>query len=183
MLHIPINEQGWGLFTQLVRNLVRSEVGGKAVAWFTLLTLLMFGVNGLNVLASYVGRDFMTAIADRDTTTYLHEAAIYLGVFAASTVVAVLIRYAEESLGILWRQWMTRRFVELYLQYPTYYRMNDAVIRNSGMEHPDQRIADDVRNFTTTTLSFTLMLMNGLFTIIAFSGVLWRISPTLFIVA
>ncbi|MGY6215115.1 ABC transporter ATP-binding protein/permease [Methylolobus aquaticus] len=183
MLHIPINEQGWGLFVQLIRNLTRSDVGGKAVALFVTLTMLLFATNGLNVLNSYVGRDFMTAIANRETTTYLREAAIYLGVFAASTVVAVLIRYAEESLGILWRQWMTRRFVELYLQYPTYYRMNDAVIRNSGMEHPDQRIADDVRTFTTTTLSFALMLMNGLFTIVAFSGVLWRISPTLFMVA
>lgn len=78
---------------------------------------------------------------------------------------------------------MTRRFVELYLQYPTYYRLNDAVIKSSGMEHTDQRIADDVRAFTTTTLSFALMLMNGLFTVVAFSGVLWNISPTLFIVA
>lgn len=183
MLRIPINEQGWGLFVQLIRNLIRSDIGGKAVALFVLLAVLLFGVNGLNVVSSYVGRDFMTAIANREETAYVHEAVLYLGVFAVSTIVAVLIRYAEESLGILWRQWMTRRFVELYLQYPTYYRMNDAVIRNSGMEHPDQRIADDVRTFTTTTLSFALMLMNGLFTIIAFSGVLWRISPTLFLVA
>ena len=183
MLNIPINEQGWGLFLQLIRNLVRSDVGRTAVGLFVLLTLLLFGANGLNVLNSYVGRDFMTAIADRDSTAYVHQATLYLGVFAATTIVAVIIRYAEESLGILWRQWMTRRFVELYLQYPTYYRINDAVIRKSGMEHPDQRIADDVRTFTTTTLSFALMLMNGLFTIIAFSGVLWRISPTLFLVA
>ncbi len=183
MLRIPINEQGWGLFLQLLRNLVRSEIGGKAIRFFVLLAALLLGVNGLNVLNSYVGRDFMTAIANRDMSQYVVEAALYLGVFAASTVVAVYIRYAEESLGLLWREWMTRRFVELYLQYPTYYRMNDALIRSTGMEHPDQRIADDVRAFTTTTLSFALMLMNGLFTVIAFSSVLWRISPVLFGVA
>lgn len=183
MLRIPINEQGWGLFLQLLRNLARSEIGGKAIGLFVVLAALLVGVNGLNVLNSYVGRDFMTAIANRDMNQYVAEAALYLGVFAASTIVAVYVRYAEESLGLLWREWMTRRFVELYLQYPTYYRMNDALIRSTGMEHPDQRIADDVRAFTTTTLSFALMLMNGLFTVIAFSSVLWRISPILFVVA
>lgn len=183
MLRIPINEQGWGLFLQLINNLARSEIGTKAIGLFLALATLLLGVNGINVLNSYVGRDFMTAIANRDMTAYVFQAALYLGVFAASTVVAVFIRYAEESLGILWREWMTRRFVELYLQYPTYYRLNDAVIKSSGMEHTDQRIADDVRAFTTTTLSFALMLMNGLFTVVAFSGVLWRISPMLFGVA
>ena len=47
----------------------------------------------------------------------------------------------------------------------------------------DQRIADDVRTFTTTTLSLTLIFLNGALTIIAFSGVLWSISPLLFGVA
>ena len=51
------------------------------------------------------------------------------------------------------------------------------------LANPDQRIAEDVRAFTVTTLSFTLMLLNSSFTMIAFSGVLWSISPLLFIVS
>ena len=78
---------------------------------------------------------------------------------------------------------MTREFVGLYLKYPTYYRMNDEVIRHSGIEHVDQRIADDVKTFTVTTLSFALMTLNGIFTVVAFSGVLWAISPWLFAAA
>ncbi|NJD05802.1 MAG: ABC transporter ATP-binding protein/permease [Methylococcaceae bacterium] len=183
MFNIPINEQGWGLFAQLLRNLLRSPIGGRAVTLFLLLIVMLLGVNGLNIVGSYVGRDFMTAITERDTAGYLLQALFYVAVFAALTVTAVLLRYAEESLGFLIRDWMTRRFVELYLQYPTYYRMNDAFLLSGGIEHPDQRIADDVRSFATTTLSFILMVLNGLFTVVAFSGVLWSISPTLFGVA
>ena len=51
------------------------------------------------------------------------------------------------------------------------------------LANPDQRIAEDVRAFTVTTLSFVLMLLNGSLTIIAFSGVLWAISPLLFVLA
>jgi len=183
MLRIPINEQGWGLLTRLIRSFAASAVGGKAVGLFALLIGLLLGINGLNIVNSYVGRDFMTAIADRNLDVYSRQALLYVAVFAASTLVAVCLRYVEERLGLLWRDWMTRRFVELYLKYPTYYRMNDELIRSSGIEYPDQRIADDVRVFTTTTLSFTLMLLNGLFTVVAFSGVLWTISPQLFVAA
>lgn len=183
MFNIPINEQGWGLFAQLLRHLLRSHIGGRAVTLFTLLIVMLLGVNGLNIVGSYVGRDFMTAITLRDTTGYLLQALFYVLVFAALTVTAVLLRYTEESLGFLVRDWMTRRFVELYLQYPTYYRMNDAFLLSGGIEHPDQRIADDVRSFATTTLSFILMVLNGMFTVVAFSGVLWSISPSLFGVA
>ncbi len=183
MLRIPINEQGWGLFIQLIRNFTRSASGGKAVGLFALLIALLFGVNGLNIVNSYVGRDFMTAIADRNVPAYLWQALLYIAVFAFSTLVAVFLRYAEERLGLLWRDWMTRSFIDLYLRYHTYYRMNDVLIKSTGMEHPDQRIAEDVRVFTTTTLSFVLMLLNGTFTVLAFSGVLWSISPKLFLVA
>ncbi|QSA98754.1 ABC transporter ATP-binding protein/permease [Methylococcus sp. EFPC2] len=183
MLNIPINEQGWGLIVELMRDFARSEVGGRAIRWFVMLITLLLGINGLNIVNSYVGRDFMTAIAGRDMSAYLHQALLYVGVFAVSTGVAVWLRYTEERLGLLWRDWMTRRLLELYLQYPTYYRINDPLIKSSGFENPDQRIADDVRTFTTTTLSFALMGLNGVFTVAAFSGVLWSISPGLFVVA
>lgn len=183
MLRIPINEQGWGLFIRLLGEFRRSVSGGKAVALAASIIALLFAVNGLNIVNSFVGRDFMSAIAERHTGAYIREAVLYIGVFAASTVVAVVLRYCEERLGLLWREFMTRGFVDLYLRYPTYYRMNDELIRSSGIEHPDQRIADDVRTFTVTTLSFALMTLNGLFTVVAFSGVLWSISPWLFGVA
>ena len=40
-----------------------------------------------------------------------------------------------------------------------------------------------MRSFTVTTLSFVLMLLNSSFTVVSSSGVLWSISPLLFLVA
>jgi putative ATP-binding cassette transporter len=183
MIRLPINEQGWGLFSTLIVNFRRSPYGGKAVALFLALIGLLLSVNALNIVNSYVGRDFMSALADRNTDAFARQAGYYLLVFAALTVIAVILRFCEERLGLLWREFMTTQFIELYSTPPTYYRMNDELIRQSGVEHPDQRIADDVRTFTVTTLSFILMVLNGLFTVVAFSGVLWMISPWLFAAA
>ena len=166
-------------FVRAVRNCTSSEVGWKAKLMFAGLIALLCGINGMNVVNSYVGREFMTAIADRNKAEFLRQALFYIGVFAASTLVAVIARFIEERLGLLWREFLTRQAVMLYLADGTYYRLDAA----GELGNPDQRIADDVRAFTVTTLSFVLMLLNSSFTVVAFSGVLWSISPLLFIVA
>jgi putative ATP-binding cassette transporter len=91
----------------------------------------------------------------------------------------VIARFGEERLGLLWRDTMTRAIVRRYLAGETYQRLK----ASGEIANPDQRISEDVRAFTVTTLSFVLMGLNSVFTIVAFSEVLWTISPLLFGVA
>jgi len=176
---VPISRATLIRFQEMMKSLLKSEVGGKAKALFIVLILFLFGINALNVVNSYVGRDFMTAIENKNMAGFLRYALLYIGVFAASTVAAVLYRYAEERLGLLWRQWLTDRAVTRYLENKTYFRLHDA----GDLPNPDQRIAEDIRSLTSTTLSFVLMFLNASFTVVAFSGVMWTISPLLFVVA
>jgi putative ATP-binding cassette transporter len=166
-------------FSGVLRVLVRSEQGPRAAMSAITLVVLMFAINGLNVLNSYVGRDFMSAIENKKLDVFKYQAMLYAIVFVASTVVAVFYRFTEERLGILWREQLTRRLSDAYLRARTYYRLDSAHL----VANPDQRISEDVKAFTTTTLSFTLLIVNGLMTAISFSGVLWSISPFLFGVA
>jgi putative ATP-binding cassette transporter len=166
-------------FAAAVKIFATSNVGWKARLLFAMLVLLLLGVNALNVGNSFVGRNFMSAIEERNRPEFIRQAIFYVGVFAGSTVVAVIARFAEERLGLLWRDFVTRRGVTLYLSHGAYYHVDTS----GELANPDQRIAEDVRAFTVTTLSFTLMLLNSSFTMIAFSGVLWSISPLLFIVS
>ena len=45
-------------------------------------------------------------------------------VFAALTFVAVIARFGEERLGLLWRDTMTRGILRRYLADGTYQRLN-----------------------------------------------------------
>ncbi|MCX5894257.1 MAG: ABC transporter transmembrane domain-containing protein [Proteobacteria bacterium] len=176
----PINRHTWNRFILNVKQFATSEYAGRKATWlFAVLIFFMFGINALNVLNSYVGRDFMTAIEDRNRAEFIRLALVFIGVFAASTIVAVIFRYTEECLGLLWREWLTRRGIISYGNHRFYYRLK----MKGEVGNPDQRIADDIRTYTATTLSFLLMLLNASFTVIAFSGVLWSISPLLFVVA
>src|SRR5690242_4775904 len=90
-------------FIRAVKDFLTSEVRWQAGGLFALLIGFALTVNGLNVVNSYVGRDFMTAIAHRDQAGFIREAALYIGVFAGSTAIAVFYRFTEERLGLFWR--------------------------------------------------------------------------------
>ena len=168
----------WRQFIGAVVAFVRSDVGGKAIVMLATLGAFLLAISGLNVLNSYVARDFMTSIEQRDRAAFVRQAMLWIGVFGASTVVAVFYSFTEQRLGLLWREWLTRRLVGFYLAGRTYVYLN----RSDGLSNPDQRIAEDVKTFVTMTLSLLLMLANGTLTVIAFAGVLWSISRTLFLV-
>src|SRR5215470_13574337 len=176
---VPITRLTWSRFGRAVKNFATCEVGGRARGLFALLIALVVVFNGLNVLNSYVGRDFMTAISNRDSARFIRQAIMYLGVFGASTLVGAFYSFSEQRLGLLWREWLTSRLLGAYIERRAYYRLSVAGV----LTNPDERIAEDVKTFTATTLSFVLLLSNATVTVVAFSGVLWSISRTLFGVA
>ena len=67
----------------------------------------------------------------------------------------MLASYTQELLGLLWRNWLTRRLVGIYLTDRSYVRLQAP----GGLPNPDQRISEDIRTFVTMTLSVSLMLI------------------------
>jgi putative ATP-binding cassette transporter len=172
-------QRAWARSLQALRLFFSSPVGWTAIGWFASLLLLLLSLSGLNVLNSYVGRDFMTAISDRHRGRFVTYALLYAGVFAASTVMTAFYRFAEERLRLLWRAWLTRLLIDRYMTHDRFYRLK----ARDEVDNPDQRITEDVKSFTQTTLSFFLMTLNAVVTSLAFMGVLWSITPWLVVVA
>lgn len=171
-----LNRQTARRLVRAVRDLLCSEVRRQVIGLLVLLAIFALSVNGLNVLNSYIGRDLMTAIVAHDMAGFIRLMTVYVAVFVAMTAAAVLYRFSEERLGLLWRSWLTKRVTARYLDRRTYLRIRES----DQVDNPDQRIAEDIRSFTTTTLSFALMFLNAILAVVSFSGVLWTISPLLF---
>ncbi len=161
---------------QALTSFSSSDNGRAGWRLFVLLIACMLMISGLNVLNSYIGRDFISSVESRDMPRFVFASVVYLIVFGVSTLVAVLYRYVEERLALLWRDWQTRSLLQRYLEGRTYLKLS----AEGGVENPDQRIADDVRVFATMSLSIVLRTVNAIITALAFSGVLWSISPLLF---
>jgi vitamin B12/bleomycin/antimicrobial peptide transport system ATP-binding/permease protein len=175
----PARKATLGRLFRMFREFSRSSAKGRPILLSCALVGFLILINGLNVLNSYASRDFMTAIEHKNAADFIHYGWLWIGVFALATVAAVIYKFTEERLGLLWRHWLTAQAVTEYMENRVYLRVELGEL----VENPDQRIAEDIRTLTVNTLSFVLMLLNSAFTVVAFVGVIWSISPKLLCVA
>ena len=152
-----------------------SERRGAARGLLLLLVVLVVASVGMTVLASYAGRDVMTAISKRDPGVYWAAMGRYLATFVVAVFIDVFARLAEQRLALLWREWMAQHLIKRYFNNRAYYRLRGS----DSIDNPDQRISEDVRNFAVDSLSYALIVISSVMTLIGFLGVLWAISGTL----
>lgn len=169
------DRQTWRRLIALARPFFLSELKWQAIGLLVLLGCFSLTIAGLNVWKSYVESYFITALSLREKEEFLKELSIFLCVVAILTPVAVMYRYTEERLALLWRRWLSIQFLEQYLSEHAYYNVN----AYQGIDNPDQRLEEDIRSFTTQSLSFLLIVFNSLIALCAFIGILWTIDPLL----
>jgi len=165
----------WRQFRLISKAFFASERRRKARGFLVTLLLLALAVGAVQVLMSYAGRYFMTAITEKNPADYWRTLGWYLGTFALAIPIGVYYRWVEERLALLWREWMGQHLVKRYFNNRAYFRLRGS----ESVDNPDQRISEDVRNFTTSSLSFLLIALNSLVTLVAFIGVLWTIAGSL----
>ncbi|MCE5265015.1 MAG: ABC transporter ATP-binding protein/permease [Deltaproteobacteria bacterium] len=168
----------WKRFWQIARLYWFSERKWQARGGLALLLILLFSFTALNVVLNFVGRDFMTALSEKNLADFNKNLLIYLGVFIIATPVSALYNFMQKLLGINWRLWLTTHFLDRYFRNRAYYRIND----DRTIDNPDQRISQDISSFTMTSLGFLSILFFSLVQLISFVGILWTISVTLVLI-
>ena len=152
----------------------------RAKQWGLLATLLLLSimVSGLNVVISFAVRFIETALVDKDEATFWLFLGVYGGIFVIGTAIVVIYRYCQKLLGVWWREWLTDNILQRYLDNRAYYQIN----AQKQIDNPDQRISEDVKSFTETSLTLLLSLLDSIITLVSFVGVLWAISSSLSLV-
>ena len=155
----------------------RSKLIPRWKQWImlALLLFLSLSVSGINVVISYISNFFTTALAEKDQITFWRFMWVYAGVFIIGTPIVVIYGYTQDKLGLYWREWMTDSFLGSYFQNRAYYEINS----QKEIDNPDQRIAEDINSFTSTSLEFLLLILGAVIDIISFTGILWSISKGL----
>ena len=121
-------------------------------------------------------RSFFEAIQDKDFESFgplLIRFSILAGLFILG---AVFRRYLMQMLQMRWRLWLTRQFLDRWLDKQVYYRLE---VAGGGADNPDQRIADDLRMFAFNTLDLVFGLLSSVVTLVSFVSILWVISGPL----
>ena len=155
-----------------------SRSNERPVAWALLLTVLAIslGLVYIAVLLNQWNRDFFNAVQERDYPAFVHLLLYFCALSAIYIVAAVVRAYLRQLLYIRWRIWLTREYLHEWLSDKVYYRLEQDA---RGTDNPDQRISEDLRVFTSTTLTLTLDLLQQVVTVISFLAILWTVSGPL----
>jgi putative ATP-binding cassette transporter len=140
------------------------------------VVLFLLAYTGLSVVLNNKRGVLISALSAQDEPRFWQTVMIFLGVLVVYAPLLAGYTYLRDRLSLQWRRWLTHRFVDRYFHNRAYYNLQ---ISDTEIDNPDQRIAEDVRSFTQESLSFLLVLVESVLSVIAFSSVLWGISRPL----
>src|SRR6478736_1530334 len=183
----PFLRDAW----RLARPYYRSEE--KWSAWGLLLSVLALRLLlvGMTVILSFWNREFFNSLQDKNWAAFFELLFIYrwtpsgfmpgfCEIAVVYIVVAVYFTYLSQWLQIRWRRWLTVRFLDEWLAERAYYRISLTTDRAAiGTDNPDQRIAEDIRDFVDNTLTLGISLLANVITLVSFLGILWGLSGTI----
>ena len=152
-----------------------SERRDRALGLLAIVVVLSLGAIGMRAVFSYVSRDVMNSLQDRNTARFYHLMLLYVLWVMGFVPIAAFRPYLTGLLGIEWREWMSEWFVAFSLHDNRLYR----IMRDRTVDNPDQRISDDINGFTTGALSYSIITLRAVVTAATFFGILWSISSWL----
>lgn len=145
---------------------------------------LLAAIIALNLGAVYLlvqinewNRLFYDALQTRDAPVFWAQLGRFAMLAFAFVVVAVYRFYLTQLLEVRWRAWLTGHYLQRWLDRQAFYRLELARFREGrAPDNPDQRIQEDLRYFTTYSVSLSMGLLNALVTLVSFVGILWSLS-------
>lgn len=138
----------------------------------SVIALQLFQV-WLNVEFNSWYNTFYNALQNKDWNVFIYQLGVFSILAAAFIVTAVYQLYLQQWLQIRWRRWLTKRYLGRWLEQGTHYRMR---LKGDQADNPDQRIADDIRQFISSSLDIGIALLGSIVTLVSFVVILWNLS-------
>jgi putative ATP-binding cassette transporter len=135
---------------------------------------LNLGMVYMMVLLNDWNRVFYDALQNRNAEVFWHQLGVFAMLATCFIIVAVYRFYLTQLLEVRWRAWMTRDYLQRWLNGHVFYQLE--LQSKNGTDNPDQRIQEDVQQFTADTVGLSLGLLDATVTLLSFVGILWGLS-------
>jgi putative ATP-binding cassette transporter len=154
----------------------RSEEKWSAIGLLAAIVALTLFSVWLSVRFNMWYNKAYDALQQYNAAAFWWQAVVFAMLSIAYVISAVYQLYLQQILEMRWRRWLTRRFLHQWLDGQAYYRMQ---LEQAPTDNPDQRIADDLSQFTAGSLSLSLGLLDAVVTLFSFLFILWTLSGIL----
>jgi putative ATP-binding cassette transporter len=164
---------------QLSTPYFQSEQKWRARGMFAAIVALNLASVYMAVLFNQWYNLFYTALEGKNQLEFWHQIGRFSYLAFIAIVIAVYRFYLTQLLEMEWRRWMTGYYLRRWLGGDAFYRMELARYASAAginADNPDQRISEDVNQFTAQTIGLTMGVLNAGVTLASFVGILWGLS-------
>ncbi len=158
---------------RLTRLYWSSPDAPKGAAILAGTVALEFGAVYGTVLLSGAQRGIFDAFQNQDMMGFSKSIATFLALTLVFVLVATYRIYMRQALEIRWRHWLTNHYLARWIDSQAYCQME---LHRKAADNPDQRIAEDVRDYVASALGLSLSLLSAVATLVSFAGILWALS-------
>src|SRR5277367_1805530 len=146
----------------------------KLSAWAILLAVIALNLGNvyISMRINAWNNAFYNALQAFDSGELLRQLGTFCILVTFAVAMSVYSIFLTQMLQIRWRRWLTRRYLDAWLADHAYYQLQ---LRGST-DNPDQRIAEDLNQFTAYALSLSLGLLTSVVSLISFLVILWGLS-------
>ena len=153
----------------------------KARGLLLAIVALNLGLVYMAVLFNDWNKLFYDALQEKNAAVFWTQLVRFSYLAFAFIVIAVYRFYLTQLLEMRWRAWMTAHYLQRWLTGHAFYRMELARFSSPEVsahmpDNPDQRIAEDINQFTALSISLSMGLLNSVVTLASFVGILWGLS-------
>lgn len=156
----------------------------KWSAWGLLLAVMALNLGTVytSVRINDWNRAFFNALQGFDSREVFRQLSLFCILVTFAIGMSVYALYLRQMLQIRWRRWLTSRYLASWLHDRAFYKMQlggTTEPRGNGSgeaDNPDQRISEDLDQFTTFVLSLSVGLGTSLVSLVSFLVILWGLS-------
>lgn len=161
------------LWVKLVTKFFTSEK--KRIAIIGVVVLIIFELLNVYIAVSmtkWFGA-FYDALQNLDYQEFKKQLLTFIILAASLILISLLKTTSRLWYSLEWRIWQTNTFINKWMHGDNYYISN---ILNKQVDNADQRIADDVKEFSTISIELFLGIIQSITTLVSFIIILWGLS-------
>jgi vitamin B12/bleomycin/antimicrobial peptide transport system ATP-binding/permease protein len=146
----------------------------KWSAWGLLLAVILLNLGNVyvSVRINEWNNAFYNALQGFNSAELFPQLGLFCVLVVFAIGMSVYALYLKQLLQVRWRRWLTRRYLAHWIEHRAYYRSQ---LKNSD-DNPDQRISEDLDQFTNFALSLSVGILSSVVTLGSFLFILWRLS-------
>jgi putative ATP-binding cassette transporter len=158
---------------RLARIYWASPDGKRGALLLALTVALELATVYANLQLADAERRLLDALEQKQAAPFFAATGVFLAIMLGFVLVSTYRIFVRQTLEIRWRRGLTGHFIERWISSQAFCQ---AKLHGGEVDNPDQRIAEDVRDFVASALGLSLSLLAALAALLSFGGLLWTLS-------